>query len=63
MLLSSRKNEYGVCRRFLQSLEEGVEGRLRQHMYLVDDVDAVVSHLRRHSHLVHQGLDVLYTVV
>ena len=32
-------------------------------MHLVYDVDAVVAHLRRHTHLIHQGLDVLYTVV
>ena len=63
VFLSSRKNEDGVCRRFLESLEEGVERSLREHMHLVDDIHAVLAHLRRYADLVHQGLDVLDTVV
>ena len=63
MLLCSRKNEYRVCRRFLQSLEERVESRLREHVHLIDDIHAVSSHLRRYAHLLHQRLDVLHTVV
>ena len=63
MLLSRRKNEYGVCRRLLQRLEEGVERRRGEHMHLVYDVNAVLSHLRRNLHLVHQVLDVIHTVV
>ena len=32
-------------------------------MHLVDDIDAVLSHLRRDADLVHEGLDVLDSVV
>ena len=63
MLFSSGKNEYRMCRRFLKSLQESVERRLRQHMYLVDDIHTVFSYLRRNTHLIHQSLDVIYTVV
>ena len=63
MLFSSRKDEYSMCRRFLEGLEEGIEGSLRKHVDLVDDVHAVLSDLRRYAHLVHQGLDILHSVV
>ena len=52
-----------MCRRFLKGLEEGVEGSLRQHMDLIDDIDAVFSHLRRYADLIHQSLNVLNSVV
>ena len=63
MFLSSREDEDCMRRRFLECLEEGVECGLRQHVHLVDDIDAVLSDLRRYAHLVHQGLYVLDTVV
>ena len=63
MLLGRGKNEYGVCRRLLQRLEKCVESRGRKHVDLVYDVNAVLSHLRRNLHLVHQVLDVINTVV
>ena len=63
MLLGCRKNEYGVGRRFLKSLQEGIECSLREHMHLIYDVYAVPSHLRRYTHLIHQGLDILHTIV
>ena len=63
MFLSSGKNEYGVRRWFLKSLEEGIERCLREHVYLIDDIDAVSSYLWRYAYLLHQGLDVLYTVI
>ena len=63
VLLCGGKNEDGVCRRLLQRLEEGVESGCRQHVNLIYDVYAVLSHLWRNLHLVHQGLDVLYGIV
>ena len=63
MLLRCRKDEDRMCRRLLESLQKCIERRLRKHMDLVDDVHAVASHLRRHTHLVHQCLDVVDTVV
>ena len=63
MLLRRREDEDGVCRRLLQCLEKGVEGSLRQHVHLIYYVDAVFAHLRRYPHLVHQGLDVIHSVI
>ena len=63
MFLSSGKNEYCMCRRFLESLEKSVEGSLRKHMDLIDDVHAVPSDLRRDAHLIHQGLDIFDAIV
>ena len=63
MFLRCSKNEDSVCRWFLEGLEECIEGRLREHMDLIDDVHAILAHLRRYAHLVHQGLDVFHTVV
>ena len=63
MFFSGGENEYGMCRRFLQSLQEGIEGSLGEHMHLVYDIYAVPSHLRRYAHLVHKGLYILDTVV
>ena len=63
VLFSSRQDEDRVCRRFLKGLEEGVECRLREHVHLVDDVYAVLAYLRRYADLIHQGLDVLNSVI
>ena len=63
VFLGGGKDEYSVCRRFLQCLEESIEGSLGQHMHLVYDIYAVPSHLRRYAHLVHKGLDVFDSVV
>ena len=57
------KNEYGVCRRFFQCLEKGIEGSRTQHVDLVDNVHAVFSRLGRYPHLIYQGLDVVDAVV
>ena len=63
VLFRGGQDEDGVCRRLFQGFEEGVEGTLGQHMHLVYDVHAVLAHLRRHLHLLHQGFDVLHGVV
>ena len=63
MLLSRGKDEYSVCRRLLEGLEEGVEGRSGKHVDLVDYIHAVLPDLGRDLHLVHQGLDVFDSVV
>ena len=52
-----------MCRWFLKSLKEGVEGSGRQHVDLIDDVHAVLPDLRRNLHLVHQVLYVIHTIV
>ena len=35
------KYEYNVRRRLLKRFEQRIEGALRQHMHLVDDINAV----------------------
>ena len=63
MLLGGGKDEYCVCGRLLEGLEEGIEGRLREHMDLVYDEDRIAACLRRNLDLLHQGLDILDTIV
>ena len=63
VLLGGGKNEDDMCRRFLEGLEEGIEGGRREHVHLVDDKDLVLTHLRRDARLLHQRLDVLHRVV
>ena len=63
MLLCGGKDENGVCRRFLQSLKEGVEGRLAEHVDLVYDKHAVFSNLRGNVHLVDEHFNVVHAVV
>ena len=63
VLFRGRQDEYGMCGRLLQCLEEGVERRLAEHVHLIYDIDAVTAHLRRYLHLVQQGLDVVYAIV
>ena len=54
MLLSGSQDEDGVCRRFLQRLQESVEGLVAEHVDLVYDIDAVLAHLRGNLHLLYQ---------
>ena len=63
MFLSGGKNEDSMCRWLLKSLEECIEGCLREHVDLIDDIDTIPSYLRRDSNLLHKGLDVFNTIV
>ena len=63
LLLGGGKDEDGIFGRFLQRLEEGIEGRLRQHVHLIDDDYAVTPRLRRDAHLLGQVADVVHAVV
>ena len=63
LFLGGSKNENGIFRRFLKRLEEGVECRLREHVHLIDDEDAVTAGLRRDTHLLGQVADVVHAVV
>ena len=63
VLFGGRQDENGVCRRFLQGLQERIEGGLGQHVHFIDDVYAVFPHLGRDAHLIDQSLDVVYTIV
>ena len=63
VLLGGGQDEDGVCRGFFQCFEEGVEGGLREHVHLVDDIHAVLSYLGRHLNLLHECLDIFHGVV
>ena len=63
VFLRRTQDEDRVCRRFLERLQEGVEGRLREHVDLIDDVDAILTYLRGNLDLIHQGFYVVYAVV
>ena len=63
MLFRCGQNKNCMRRRFLEGLEECIERRLRQHVYLVDDVHLVLSALRWDAHLVNNGPDVFDLVV
>src|SRR3989304_1176362 len=58
-----RQDEDDVRRRLLQRLEEGVEGRLRQHVHLVDEVDLVVAGAGREGDLLAQAADLVDAAV
>ncbi len=53
------EHEFGVLRRFFQRLQEGIEGRRRQHVDFVDDVDLVARAGRRIAHAVIDLADVV----
>ena len=63
VLLGGCKDEDGVVWGLFEGFEEGVECRLGEHVHLIDDVDAVLSHLGRNAHLVRKVADVLHGVV
>ena len=63
VLLGRGQDEDDMCGRLLQSLEERVEGSLRQHVNLVDDEHLVLSHLRRDARLLHEGLYLLNSII
>ena len=53
--IGRRQDELDMRRRFLQRLQHGVEGRIRQHVYFVDDIDLKAT-ARRRIHGVFQQL-------
>ena len=63
MLFCGGQDELGIRRRLFQGLQEGVEGGGAEHVDLVDDIDFVLSDLRRDAHLLHQVSDVIHRVV
>lgn len=63
MLFGGCQDKDGVFRRFFQGFEEGVEGRLRKHVYLVDDVDFVLAYLWGYAYLVDKVTDIVYRVI
>ena len=54
VLLCGSQYKDHIRRRFFESLQESIEGLLREHVYLVDDIYAVFSYLRRYHHLLYE---------
>ena len=52
-----------TCAGGFECLQKRVEGRGREHVYLVDDKHLILSELRWDARLLHQCLDMLHTVV
>ena len=63
VLLRRGEDEDGVAGGLLERLEEGVEGRRREHVHLVDDVDLVAPEGWRHGYLLGQGTDVVDRII
>ena len=63
MFLGGGEDEDRMGGRLFEGLQEGVEGRGREHVHLVDDEHGVASHLRDDAHLFDERADVLHGVV
>ena len=63
MLLGGGEDEDDMCGRLLERLQKGVEGCCGEHVHLVDDKHLVSTELRWDACLLHQRLDVFYTIV
>ncbi|CAI8409997.1 MAG: Uncharacterised protein [Cryomorphaceae bacterium] len=63
MFLRSGQNKDGMRRRFLKCFQERIEGLLREHVHLINNVHLEFPGLRRKTYLVNQATDVIYRVV
>jgi hypothetical protein len=45
--VGGRQNEFDVLRRLFEGLQHGVEGRVREHVHFVDDIDLEAAAGRR----------------
>ena len=53
VFLGRCKYKYSMRRWLLQCLQKGIERRRRQHMHLIDYINAIFADLRRNTHLVN----------
>ena len=61
--LGGGQNEQQVRRRLLHDLQQGVEGVLGEHVYLVDDIHALFQHRGRVDGLLPQGAGIVHAAV
>ncbi len=61
--LGRGEDEDQMLRRLLDDLQQRVEGREREHVHLVDDIDALLHRGGREHGLLAQGADVVHAVV
>src|SRR5439155_20440235 len=52
--LGRGEDEFHVWRRFLERLQESIEGRCAEHVHFVDDVDLEMPFARGVTHIVAQ---------
>ena len=63
VLFGRSQDKHGMCGRLFERFQKRVERLHRQHVHLVDDIDAVTTDLRRNTHLVGQVADIVHRVV
>ena len=63
MLLSCSQNKNSIGRRLFEGLQQGIKRAGREHVHLVDDIDRILTYLRRNTHLVDQSADIIHRVV
>ena len=63
MLFRGCQNKDRMTGRLFQCFQKGIEGCLRQHVNLIDDIDTVFADLWGNPHLVGQVSYIVYRVV
>ena len=63
VLLGGSEDKDCMLRWLLQSFQEGIERRRREHVNLIDDEYRVLTNLRQHSYLLDKIADILHRVV
>src|ERR1051325_4658913 len=63
MFLCSCKNKDGVPGRLFQRFKESIEGRLREHVHLIDDVYFMRAELRGETYLADEVADIFHRVI
>src|SRR5690606_28222608 len=63
VLFGCRKDENSIRRWLLQRFQKSIEGLLREHMHLIDNINLVPTRLWRNSHLLNQSTDILDGIV
>ena len=63
MLLCGRENKDCIRGRFFKGLQKGIEGCLAQHVYLVNDINLVVTKHGSDADLLNERTNILNTIV
>ena len=63
MFLGCSEDKHGIRRRLFKCLEERIEGPLREHVHLIDDIHRILTNLGRDAHLLDKRTDIIHGVV
>ena len=63
MLLCGSENEDCIRGRFFKGLQKGIEGRLAQHVYLVNDINLVATKHRSDADLLNERTNIFDAIV